>query len=162
MPISKIEKLINTLDSFEKEKFLFILNHLESYIRSIRDENEDIPDKTLKPTNTSLAEQAATILKDNLDKEINLNSLASRLMTNRNKLSMAFKAKYGQSIFNWLRDQRLDSARRLLISTSKTISQIANEVGYLDSNNFSTTFKKKFGMSPIRYRKYHRSNNPDK
>ena len=44
-------------------------------------------------------------------------------------------------------------AANLLINTSNNITHISMEVGYRDSNNFSTAFKRTFNVSPGRYRK---------
>jgi AraC-type DNA-binding domain-containing proteins len=99
-----------------------------------------------------LAESVASYLLKNIQNKFNLSALSKEFGTNRNKLSSAFKAHFGSSIFSWLREQRILLASDLLLNTSQSILQISAQVGYLDSNNFSTAFKMEMGKSPSQYR----------
>ncbi|MCL1123184.1 helix-turn-helix domain-containing protein [Shewanella surugensis] len=74
------------------------------------------------------------------------------MATNRNKLSLAFKTYYGTTPLNWLKQQRMETAAQLLMSTQQSISDITYTVGYKDSNHFSTAFKQYSGLSPKQYR----------
>jgi AraC-like DNA-binding protein len=47
---------------------------------------------------------------------------------------------------------RLQAAKRILRETSKTIAQLAQEVGYGSDEAFSRAFKREFGLSPSRWR----------
>lgn len=99
-----------------------------------------------------LAEKSVNYLLKNLTSEIKLTELAREMATNRNKLAKAFKAYSGSTIFTWLFQQRMLHAAKLLLNTSQSIMQIAELVGYQDSNNFSTAFKRAMGQSPRHYR----------
>lgn len=101
----------------------------------------------------SLAKKTIIYLKENISEEITLEVLSSEMAVNRNKLSESFKAYTGFTIFNWQREQRMASAAQMLLSTSLTIQQISNKVGYSDSNNFSTAFKRIYQTSPREYRR---------
>ena len=101
----------------------------------------------------ALAEKTMSYLKDRLSEDITLENLASEMAVNRNKLSKVFKYHTGFTIFNWQREQRMASAAKMLLSTSLNIQQISNEVGYADSNNFSTAFKRIYQISPMEYRR---------
>jgi AraC-like DNA-binding protein len=46
----------------------------------------------------------------------------------------------------------MKEGQRLLIETEMTVSEIAYLLGYEQSSNFSTAFKKKFGISPLAVR----------
>ena len=99
-----------------------------------------------------LAEKTGKYLKKHLSNEVSLNSLSREMGVNRNKLSQAFKAYYGVSLFVWLREQRMLFAAELLTTTTQTVQEIACLVGYNDSNNFSTAFKRTFQLAPLKYR----------
>ena len=99
-----------------------------------------------------LAEKTVNYLLNNLTSEIKLTELAREMAINRNKLAKAFKAYSGSTIFTWLFEQRMLHAAKLLLNTSQSIMQIAEQVGYQDSNNFSTAFKRAMGQSPRQYR----------
>ena len=50
---------------------------------------------------------------------------------------------------------RMDIAAEMILNTTEKSYTIAEKVGYLDANYFSYVFKKKFGMSPSKYRNEH-------
>jgi len=54
-----------------------------------------------------------------------------------------------------LTDYRMDHAAELILETNEKSYQIAERVGYLDANYFSYVFKKRFGVSPSKYRTEH-------
>jgi AraC-like DNA-binding protein len=99
-----------------------------------------------------LADKTAHYLKSQLAGDVRLSDLVCHMGTNKNKLRSAFRACYGTTLFDWLAQQRLQCAADLLATSSLTIVQIAAQVGYPDSNNFSTAFKRVYQLSPTRYR----------
>jgi AraC-like DNA-binding protein len=108
-----------------------------------------------------LAEKTAGYLKSHIAQEVNLEQLSRTMGTNRNKLTNSFKTYFGITPFHWLREQRLMQASLLLETTALSVLQISEQVGYLDSNNFSTAFKRVFRLSPIQYRKNQYAANKD-
>ena len=50
---------------------------------------------------------------------------------------------------------RMDIAAEMMLNTTEKSYIIAEKVGYLDANYFSYVFKKRFGMSPSKYRNEH-------
>lgn len=101
----------------------------------------------------ALAEKTANYLIENISEEISLTMLSSKMATNRNKLASVFKAYFGCTIFTWQREQRMLQAAELLKNTTQSILTISEQVGYQDSNNFSTAFRRKFSLSPKQYQK---------
>ncbi len=71
--------------------------------------------------------------------------------------STMFKKETGQAYIAYLTDVRLGRAVELLMATDDKTYIIAEKVGYPEQNYFSYVFKKKFGVSPTRYRTAHRS-----
>lgn len=101
----------------------------------------------------ALVKKACLHLLDDLTANTSLNQLSRLLGTNRNNLSRLFKNKFGVGVFSWIREQRMKQAANLLRFTNMTVTNICHEVGYDDSNNFSTSFKTFFGLPPQQYRK---------
>jgi AraC-like DNA-binding protein len=58
----------------------------------------------------------------------------------------------GVTVFDFLREQRMKEARRLLSETSLEVQAIARELGYGGTANFSTAFRERFGLSPSQFR----------
>lgn len=54
----------------------------------------------------------------------------------------------GQTINDWINEFRLAKARCLLLETDQTISQIAQAVGYQNTNYFFRQFRRSHGMTP--------------
>ena len=69
--------------------------------------------------------------------------------------STIFKKETGNSFIGYLTDYRMDRASRLLIETNEKSYIIAKHVGYTDPNYFSYVFKRRFGVSPSKYRTEH-------
>ena len=59
---------------------------------------------------------------------------------------------FGSAPHQYHRNLQMKEGRRLLTETEMTVSEIAYLLGYEQSSNFSTAFKKKFGISPLAVR----------
>jgi len=70
-----------------------------------------------------------------------LAALARHCATNRTSLERLFKTHLGMSVFGYLREQRLQRARRLL-------EQGRYSVGYRSGRNLARAFKQRFGIAP--------------
>jgi AraC-like DNA-binding protein len=99
-----------------------------------------------------LAESTAHYLKSRLHEDINFAVLTIEMCANRNKINEAFKVFYGITVFAWLHEKRMEMAEILLKTTTLTVLEVGDRVGYSDSNNFSTAFKREYKLSPRHYR----------
>ena len=71
----------------------------------------------------------------------------------RKRLSRAFRDNLGQTVFEYLRHERLRIAQDLLDSTSLSIASIAKEIGFSTPANFATAFRERFGLTPTEWRR---------
>lgn len=78
--------------------------------------------------------------------------LARLVGTNEKRLSRAFREDLGQTVFEYLRGERLRIAQRLLTTTSLSVANIAEEIGFSSAANFATAFRDRFGVTPSTYR----------
>jgi len=99
-----------------------------------------------------LAKNTAVYLQTKLGEDIKLSELIVKMGTHRNQLNNAFKTHYGLTVFAWLLKKRMTLAQTLLKTTILSILQVGDQVGYPDSNNFSTAFKREYKLSPRHYR----------
>lgn len=81
-----------------------------------------------------------------------IEKLSKHFGINEFKLKHGFKALFDTSPIRYLQYKRLVYSRCLLRDTDKTIKQIADEIGYSHSANFTVAFTKVFGNSPFHYR----------
>lgn len=94
-----------------------------------------------------------TILQTNLHKQISIEQLARMVLLNQNVLKNEFKKLFGETIFNYTKNLRMNKAKNLLIHTQKTIYEIADMVGYKNPTHFTAAFKKFEKTTPKEYRK---------
>jgi AraC-like DNA-binding protein/ActR/RegA family two-component response regulator len=97
-------------------------------------------------------EKARRILLANIVDPPSLNDLASMLGTNQPRLSRNFKALLGTSVFGYLREQRLQRARKLLTGSKMPIKAVALEIGYRNTSDLTRSVKERFGMPPSELR----------
>ena len=95
------------------------------------------------------------IVYDHIFKDISIEELAK--LTNRSLTSFKkeFRRHFEMPPHKWYIRQRLMHARLLLISTSKSISEIGNECTFPNTSHFIKLFKKEYQMTPATYRHRH-------
>ena len=91
-------------------------------------------------------------LKDFLSKSFledhTLTGLAQKFGINTNKLMNLFRKVFGQRIFEFITDQRMNYARKLLSEEGYLVTEVSRNIGYKNPNHFSSAFKKRFGVNP--------------
>ncbi len=68
-------------------------------------------------------------------------------------LSHSFTEYVGTSPINYLMETRLAASKELLLSSSRSIAEVASSTGFSSQSYFSQIFRKNTGMSPLQYRK---------
>lgn len=86
------------------------------------------------------------------DPELSVEKICRHLHMSPAYFSTMFKKETGQAYIAYLTEIRLNHAVELLMSTADKTYIIAEKVGYPEQNYFSYVFKKKFGISPTKYR----------
>jgi AraC-like DNA-binding protein len=87
----------------------------------------------------------------NIDTPPSLKELAKICGLNEYQLKVGFKEIYGNTVFGFLLDHKLDHSRVLLDSAKFQVSEVAYQIGYANPSHFITAFKKKFGITPKKY-----------
>lgn len=80
-----------------------------------------------------------------------LKELAKQAGLNEYQLKVGFKEIYGNTVFGYLLDHKLDHARVLLDSAKFQVNEVAYQIGYSNPSHFIASFKKKFGVTPKKY-----------
>jgi AraC-like DNA-binding protein len=81
-----------------------------------------------------------------------INDIASELHFSASYLSKVFKEQMGVTIIEYTNEKRLEEARTLLALEFLTIEEISRETGFNYPSYFIAMFKKKYGITPLRYR----------
>lgn len=118
--------------------------------------SETISEKLKCARNSSarrLIVEAQNIVKERyMEADISLDEICAVLGVSNSYFSSVFKKEAGKSFISYLTDYRMDIAAEMILNTDEKSYTIAEKVGYLDANYFSYVFKKKFGVSPSKYR----------
>jgi AraC-like DNA-binding protein len=105
-----------------------------------------------EPLITPALIRAERFIRNHFKEDINLPDIAAYAHLSRYHLIRQFKKKYGLSPFQYLRNLRVEEAKKLF-PCAASLSQIALEVGFFDQSHFIRNFKKIEGMPPSVLRK---------
>lgn len=87
-----------------------------------------------------------------MDQDLSLNTLCHVLGVSGCYFSTVFKRETNQSFVSYLTDVRMNKAADLLVEQNEKAYIVATQVGYNDPNYFSYVFRRKFGVSPGKYK----------
>lgn len=85
--------------------------------------------------------------------EISIESMASLCFYSKSYFMKFFKESMGVSFISYLKDYRLEIAARMLLAADDNILDISSACGFDNLSYFNRSFKKKYGVTPGRYRK---------
>lgn len=99
-------------------------------------------------------ERAIGTMREHLGEQVTIDDMARSAMFSKFYFSRMFHQATGVSPGRFLAAMRLAEAKRLLLSTSITVADISNRVGYASVGTFSSRFSSRVGVSPTMYRKF--------
>ncbi len=135
-----------------KSKTLELLSH------TIAD-HAQVPCRTrLSSYEIECLNQAKDFLVKDLNNPPSLKDLATHVGMCETKLRSRFKAMFGQTVFEYFRNYRIDLARQLLVQDNMSVSKVAYEIGYTNLSHFSAAFKERHGVNPSQLNKHPEQN----
>lgn len=87
-------------------------------------------------------------LQEHLEEDLSLSVLSEQFHLNPQYISQLFKNEIGVGFLAYLTNIRMEKAKKLLLSTSYSVAEIAGQVGYGDYRVFTKAFKKAEGITP--------------
>ena len=102
-------------------------------------------------TNVIKIRKAKDIIVLRMAEPPSLQELADEIGLNLKKLKEGFKQIYGDSVFSFLFDYKMEVARKLLEAGDDNVNEVGHKVGYSTSSHFIAAFKKKYGTTPKKY-----------
>jgi len=142
----------NSANSFSDDHKVFFLNiayTLSQYMKKDDKRKDDIR------KNIDVVYEVKKYIDVNFSQKLSLSELAKMFSVSEGHLSRKFKKKTGKTISEYILTLRLTSARRLLESSSMSVRDIAENVGFSSLNHFDKMFKKDHGFTPSEYMKAH-------
>lgn len=106
-----------------------------------------------------IIEAATVFINQKLTEDLTVFTLAEQFHVARNYFSRLFKKEMGEGCNEYITRKRIEKAKHLLTVSRLKTYEVAEQVGYHDTNYFSLAFKKNTGLSPTEFRD--RQNNPE-
>lgn len=104
-----------------------------------------------------LSEQLREYIDNHISQDLRTDTLCSELFISKSKLYRLSKETFGMGISDYIMQQRIEKAKKLLTTTNLYLYRIAEETGFKDQNYFYKTFKKITGELPSEYRQRNKS-----
>ncbi|RXR34211.1 AraC family transcriptional regulator [Flavobacterium piscinae] len=124
---------------------------LSLYFNRNEDPNADHCPFLIDEENVLKIKKAKEIVISNMAEPPGLQELADQVGLNSKKLKMGFKQIYGDSVYSFLFDYKMEYARKLLDSGTYNVNEVGVQIGYSTASHFIAAFKKKFGTTPKKY-----------
>lgn len=94
---------------------------------------------------------AKEYLLKNLDNPPGLKALAKAAGLNEFQLKVGFKEIYGNTVYGYLLDHKLDYSRLQLDTGKYKVNEVATQIGYTNPSHYIAAFRKKYGITPKKY-----------
>ena len=101
--------------------------------------------------NVAKIKRAKDIVIARMAEPPSLQELADEINLSLNKLKEGFKQIYGDSVYSFLFDYKMEVARQLLASGSHNVNEVGLRIGYSTASHFIAAFKKQYGTTPKKY-----------
>lgn len=164
-PLSSIMRVYSTLDDIANEnerfvqflKFLYVLYEL-----SISDDARVLASSsfahTARSNESRRVEKVKQYINDHYAEPLKLADLAGLVGMSPVSFSRFFRQRTGRTLSDYIVDIRLGYAARMLVDSSKNISEICYECGFNNLSNFNRTFKSKRNYTPRDFRAMFKKN----
>ena len=164
-PLSAIMKVYSTLDTIaaESERFVQFLKFMYVlYELSISDEARVLASSsfahTERSTESRRVQKVKQYVNDHYAEPQKLADLADLVGMSPVSFSRFFRQRTGRTLSDYIVDIRLGFAARMLVDSSKNISEICYECGFNNLSNFNRTFKAKRNYTPRDFRAMFKKN----
>lgn len=140
--IRLIEKL------YEQRTVKGLMSLAERYIKAVMKYAEENRQGRIE----TVVDKAMQYIDRHYDQDISLDMVSEMAEVSPFYLSKIFKQQTGQNFVEYITETRIAQAKQRLISTGKSIKEIARESGFNNQNYFNKVFKKCVGLSPGEFR----------
>lgn len=126
---------------------------MKLYLRMVIDYAERVREAKLgMETSSPLITDCARYINKHLTQPIRVNDIADAFHKGRSYLCTKFKQVSGISLGEFIRQEKIMEAQRLLTHTSRSIQDIATYLAFSSQSHFQNTFKQFTGKTPGAFR----------
>lgn len=164
-PVSAVMRVYSTIDTIAREqsrfvqflKFLYVLYEL-----SVAEEVRVLASSSFahveKMTESRRVQKVKQYIDENYSKPLRLSDLADLVGMTPVAFSRFFRQRTDRTLSEYIVDIRLGYAARMLVDSSKNISEICYECGFNNLSNFNRSFKTRKGLTPREFRAMFKKN----
>jgi AraC family transcriptional regulator len=91
-------------------------------------------------------------MNENYYSNISCDEMSELIQTNKFIFIRSFKAETGRTPYEYLLNLKIEKAKKMLKSNEYTVTEISMMCGFSSHSHFTSTFKKKVGISPTEYK----------
>ncbi|MCD8103819.1 MAG: AraC family transcriptional regulator, partial [Lachnospiraceae bacterium] len=136
---------------------IYSYRSLDEYAEALRQWLELIHEKTDNRSdefrNRQKLEKAIRYIRENYSSDLNMAVVSNLVSMNYSLFSQEFKQYTGENFVSYLRNIRMEEAKRLLAQIQLLVVEISRKVGYENEKHFMKTFKSVYGVSPSEFRR---------
>ena len=164
-PVSAVMRVYSTIDTIAREqsrfvqflKLLYVLYEL-----SVAEEVRVLASSSFahveKTTESRRVQKVKQYIDENYSKPLRLSDLADLVGMTPVAFSRFFRQRTDRTLSEYIVDIRLGYAARMLVDSSKNISEICYECGFNNLSNFNRSFKTRKGLTPREFRAMFKKN----
>lgn len=164
-PLSTIMKVYSILDDIahDNERFVQFLKSLYIlYELSVSEGSRVLASSSFahspRKVESRRVEKVRQYIDEHYSDQLKLADLAALVGMNPVSFSRFFHQRTGRTLSEYIVDIRLGHAARMLVDTSKTVSEICYECGFNNLSNFNRTFKARRNCTPRDFRAMYKKN----
>ncbi|TBL81086.1 helix-turn-helix domain-containing protein [Paenibacillus thalictri] len=107
----------------------------------------------LRPDDIEKLKTARELALSHLEKPLSIRALSSKVGLNEYKLKKGFREVFGMTVFELVRNGRMEKALDLMETERLNVGETAVSLGYSNMSNFTAAFRKRYGCNPGAYMK---------
>ena len=159
---STIDEYLNRIFELSENSTKYsesIILHLLSLIvleclEAIDDRKDDSNDMRISARMGSIVKAAEEIIVKNIfNSYLSVDYIAESLSISKSYLYKCFTSEKNTGVSGYIQDVKLNIAKKLLVEDEYSILAVSNDLNFCSQSYFSAQFKKKFGISPLQYKR---------
>ena len=147
LDLSQMKEYYSSLSFFDYDKIQSVSNIASMLAKYILLEN------MLKPNMNSNLEKAIDFIKNNLDKDLSIQSISQSIHISQSVLYKYFHNYFGCTVGEYINTKRIEKSIELMKNTDLSIEEISQSVGFTSATYYGRIFKNKKGITPLKFRK---------
>lgn len=116
-----------------------------------------LTNEIIRSEENAFAKLAKDYVNGHLCESLSVGTLCRSLGVSKNALYERFRTAFGKTVGEYITEARLKKAKKLLCDSTLSIDSIAEQTGFASYTYFSRSFKKKYHLPPLAYRKAHKN-----